>query len=96
MNYSTKKPRILSESDLINLKRRDNQKTPSLCNTVEEEEDKEEGNTEESLMTFKSLNFKNSNQNEIFIENGEDTNNSIHQLEDVVGSLLKEQQNLKK
>lgn len=36
-NYSSKKPRIISESDLIHLKRRESQRTPSLCNTVEEE-----------------------------------------------------------
>ena len=46
-------------------------------------------------MTFKSPNFKQVNQNAILVTNEEEMDDSIHQLEGVVGSLLKEQQNLR-
>ena len=46
-------------------------------------------------MTFKSPNFKQANQNAILVTNEEEMDDSIHQLEGVVGSLLKEQQNLR-
>ena len=62
---------------------------------MEEEETKEDGNTEESWVTFKSPNFKQASQNAILVTNEEEMDDSIHQLEGVVGSLLKEQQNLR-
>jgi len=46
-------------------------------------------------VTFKSPNFKQANQNAILVTNEEEMDDSIHQLEGVVGSLLKEQQNLR-
>lgn len=62
---------------------------------MREEKSREEGNTEESCITFKSPNSKN-NESNIKVLDGEEVDYSLLQLEDVVGSLLKEQQNLKK
>ncbi|CAI2374539.1 unnamed protein product [Moneuplotes crassus] len=91
-NYANQKARVVVESDCIDLRKRSN--SENLCDTVREERSREEGNTEESCVTFKSPNPKN-NEDNIKVFDGDEVDYSLLHLEDVVGSLLKEQQNLK-
>lgn len=63
-----------------------------------EEKSREEQNTEESMLSLKSPEPKHSkaqNEDFIIVQNQEKVDSSILMLEGVVGSLLKEQQQLK-